>query len=128
MRRLKIIRSGIEGKPPPKKLQPLSADEKKLYQDAKKASGSEQDYFRGLIARQEGARVTFEANGKGRYDYDGGQNPFTYTTSGESANAMNIEIKYEDGVVEKAQLKRKGMAITAHFTSPSEADWTFKPT
>jgi hypothetical protein len=127
LRELKIIKNAIEGKPPPKNLQPLSDGEKNLYQDAKKASGAEQEYFSGLINRLKGARVTFEAGGKGRYDFDGGQNPFTYTTSGESADALSVEIKYDHGMVEKANLKRAGKAIDVHFTAPGEADYQFKP-
>jgi len=127
LRELKIIRNAIEGKPPPKKLQPLSDAEKKLFQDAKKASGADQEFFRGLIARMSGARVTFDADGKGRYDFDGGQNPFTYTTSKESQDSVSIEIKYDHGVTEKADLKRKGKAIDVQFTAPSSGSYQFKP-
>jgi len=126
LRELKIIRNAVGGKPPPKKLQPLSDSEKKLFQDAKKASGSEQEFFRGLIARMSGARVTFESNGKGKYDFDGGENPFTYTTSNESADSLNVEIKYDHGTVEKASLKKKGANIDVHFTEPGTADYQFK--
>jgi hypothetical protein len=128
LRELKIIKAAISGKPPPKKLQPMSDSEKKLFQDAKKASGSEQQFFKGLIDRMSGARVTFEAGGKGRYDFDGGQNPFTYTTSNESADSLDVEIKYDHGTVEKANLKRKGDNIDVHFTSPATADYQFKKT
>ena len=128
LRQLKIIRNAIEGKPPPKKLQPLNDAEKKMYQDAKKASGSDQDAFRAIIGRLSNARVTFESGGKGRYDFDGGQNPFTYTTSNEKADSLTLEIKYDHGTVEKATLKKKGKIIDVQITSPSSMEVQFKPT
>ena len=126
LRQLKIINAAIEGNPPPKKLGDLSADEKKLYNDAKKASGSEQQYFRGLISMMKGARVTFKADGSGQYDFDGGTNPFKYTTSNVNDSSLNVQINYDHGTVEKADLSMKGSDIAVHFTSPNVSDFTFK--
>ena len=127
LRQLKIINAAIEDKPVPKNLGDLSGPEQQLYNDAKKASGADQQYYRGLIAMLKGARVTFESNGKGKYQFDGGDNPFSYTTSNVTDKSLDIVITYDHGVVEKANMKLEGANIEVHFTAPQTADFTFSP-
>ncbi len=126
LRELQIINAAINGKPPPKKLQPLKAPEKDLYQSAKKASGGEKEYMKSQIKLMKGARVTFSKGGSGKYDFDGGSNSFDWTTSNVKGDSASITMKYDHGVVEKADLTLKGKDLHAHFTSPRATDIVFK--
>jgi hypothetical protein len=126
LRQMKLINAGVEGKPIPPKLDNVTEDEKRLYNDAKKAAGPDKEYMRSQISMMKGARVTFRADGTGQYDFDGGKNLFKYTTSNVSSDALDIVITYDFGVVEKANLKMKGSDIAVHFTEPNVADFTFK--
>lgn len=126
LRELQIINAAISGKPPPKKLGELKGADKTLYQTAKKASGAEKEYMKTQIKMMKGARVTFSKGGSGKYDFDGGTNPFDWSSSNVSDSSLNITMKYDHGVVEEAKLTLKGGDLHAHFTSPRETDIVFK--
>jgi len=127
LRELKILNAAVNGKPPPKKIKPpMGPPDKKMYNEAKKASGGEKEYIKSQIKLMKGARVTFEKGGKGKYVFDGGENPFKWTISNASAKSADIVMTYDHGTVEKAELKLKGSDIHAHFTSPRPTDIVFK--
>jgi hypothetical protein len=125
LREFQIINAAINGKPPPKKVQPLKPPEKELYQAAKKASGAEKEYMKSQIKLMKGARITFKDGGKGMYEFDGGTNPFDWSLSGASGNEGTITLNYDHGVKEKAELELKGGDLHAHFTEPRSLDLVF---
>jgi len=127
LRELKILNAAVNGRPPPKNIKPpMGPDDKKMFREAKQASGGEKEYIKGQIKLMKGARVTFKSDGSGKYDFDGGNNPFKYTLSGASGNTAKITMNYDHGTVEKANLTLKGSDVHAEFTSPRATSIVFK--
>jgi len=128
LRELKILNAAVNGKPPPKNIKPpFGPKDKKTYQDAKRASGGEKEYIKGQLNLMKGARVTFEKGGKGKYVFDGGENPFNWTLSGASGKKGTIKMNYDHGVSEEGTITLKGSELHVHFTKPRPTDIIFKP-
>ena len=126
LRELKILKAAVSGKPPPKALQPMSAADKEIYKTGKSAGASDKAAIKHQLNSMAGARVTFESDGKGLYTFNGGENPFSWTTTGATATTAELTMNYNHGVVESGTITLNGSDLDVHWKAPREIDLVFK--
>jgi hypothetical protein len=126
LRELKILKAAVSGKPPSKGLQPMSAADKEIYKTGKNAGASEKAAIKHQLNSMAGARVTFEGSGKGLYTFNGGENPFSWTTADTTATPAELTLTYDHGVVEIGTITLNGSDLDVHWKAPREMDLVFK--